>query len=317
MDTDLIKTTATGQQKIAPTRFSIFWQKVKKGKTSYLFVGPFLLLFAVFTIIPIVLSIVLSFSYFNMLQWPKWVGIANYIRLFLDDDIFLLAVKNTLIFAAITGPISYLACFLFAWLINELRPKLRAILTLLFYAPSISGNAFMIWKIMFDGDMHGYANGFLLYWGIINEPVQWWVDKAFMMPLVIVVTLWMSLGTSFLVFIAGLQGIDGRLYEAGSIDGIRNRWQELWYITLPSMQGYLMFGAILSITGSFAAAGQITALVGYPSTDYAVHTIMQHLQDYGNIRFEMGYASTIAVVLFFTMVIAQQIVQRLLKKIGQ
>ena len=127
----------------------------------------------------------------------------------------------------------------------------------------------------------------------------------------------MSLGTSFLVFIAGLQGLDPTLFEAAAIDGVRNRWQELWYITLPSMKSYLMFGAILTITNSFAAAGQITNLVGYPSTDYAAHTVMQHLQDYGNIRYEMGYASTIAVVLFVTMVTAQRVVQRLLGKLGQ
>lgn len=297
------------------------WSRVKaewnRSKTSYLFIAPFLILFTVFTVVPVVLSIVLSFTYFNTLQPPQWVGLDNYIRLFLDDDVFQIAVKNTFIFAAITGPLSYMLCFFFAWLINELRPFARTVLTLLFYAPSISGNAYMIWLIMFSGDMYGYVNGILLNWGIIDQPIQWLIEPDYMMPIVILVTLWMSLGTSFLVFIAGLQGIDHTLYEAGAIDGVRNRWQELWYITLPSMKGYLMFGAILTITNSFAAAGQITALVGYPSTDYAVHTVMQHLQDYGNIRFEMGYASTIAVVLFITMVGAQKIVQKLLDKLGR
>lgn len=155
--------------------------------------------------------------------------------------------------------------------------------------------------------MYGVLNGLLLNWGIIDQPVQWLIDTRWMMPIVILVTLWMSLGTSFLVFIAGLQGIDPELYEAGAIDGVRNRWQELWYITLPEMKGYLMFGAILTITNSFQAAGQITALVGYPSTDYAVHTVMQHLQDYGNIRYEMGYASTIAVVLFLPWLVRSKL----------
>lgn len=300
------------------------WQRVSKrmatewrrSKTSYLFIAPFMILFVTFTVIPVILSIILSFTYFNTLQPPQWVGIDNYIRLFLDDDVFLLAVKNTFIFAAVTGPLSYALCFVLAWMINELRPMVRTILTLLFYAPSISGNAYMIWVIMFSGDMYGYLNGLLLNWGIIDQPIQWLIDTRFMMPIVIIVTLWMSLGTSFLAFIAGLQGLDPTLFEAGAIDGVRNRWQELWYITLPQMKEYLMFGAILTITNSFAAAGQITALVPYPSTDYAVHTVMQHLQDYGSIRYEMGYASTIAVVLFFAMVGAQQIVQKLLAKLG-
>lgn len=288
-----------------------------RSKTSYLFIAPFMILFTVFTVVPVLLSVVLSFTYFNTLQPPQWIGVDNYIRLFLEDDVFLIAVKNTFIFSAVTGPLSYFLCFAIAWLINELQPKVRALLTLLFYAPSISGNAYVVWLYIFSGDMYGVLNGLLLNWGIIDQPVQWLIDTRWMMPIVILVTLWMSLGTSFLVFIAGLQGIDPELYEAGAIDGVRNRWQELWYITLPEMKGYLMFGAILTITNSFQAAGQITALVGYPSTDYAVHTVMQHLQDYGNIRYEMGYASTIAVVLFFAMVGAQQIVQRLLAKVGK
>ncbi len=292
-------------------------QEIKEKRVWYLFIAPFGILFFMFTILPVLIAIIFSFTYFNMLEPAKWVGFHNYIRLFLRDDVFLIAIKNTFIFAAITGPLSYFACFIFAWLINELQPKLRAFLTLLFYAPTISGTAFVVWKIIFSGDAYGYVNSFLLYWGIIKQPIQWLINPATMMPVVILVVLWMSLGTSFLVFIAGLQGIDKNLYEAAAIDGIKNRWQELWYITLPAMRGYLMFGAIIAITQSFAAASQITQLVGFPSTDYAVHTIVQHLNDYGNTRFEMGYASSMAVVLFFTMVLTQRIIQRLLDKVGE
>ncbi len=295
----------------------LFWLDIKRDKEQYLFLAPFTIVFFTFTVVPVLLSIVLSFTNFNMLQIPIWVGIDNYIRMFLEDDIFLIAVKNTLVFSAVTGPLSYMLCFVIAWLINELTPKVRAFLTLLFYAPSISGNAYMMWTLLFSGDMYGYINGFLLKYNVINKPIQWLIDPDYMMSIVIIVTLWMSLGTSFLVFIAGLQGIDPKLYEAAAIDGIKNRWQELWYITLPAMRGYLMFGAIIAITNSFAAAGQITALVGFPSTDYAVHTVMQHIQDYGTIRYEMGYASAMAVVLFFSMVLTQRIVQRLLAKVGE
>ena len=291
--------------------------EIKKNRVSYLFLAPFALLFLTFTVFPVLMAIGLSFTNFNMLQPPKWVGWSNYIRLFLEDDVFLIAVKNTFIYAAVTGPLSYFACFIFAWFINELRPKLRAVLTLLFYAPSISANAYMIWTLMFSGDQVGLINGQLLYLGIIRRPIQWLIDPRYMMAIVIIVVLWMSLGTSFLVFIAGLQGIDPRLYEAGAIDGIKNRWQELWYLTLPTMRGYLMFGAITAITGAFTAAAQITNLVGFPSTDYAAHTIIQHLEDYGGIRFEMGYASSIAVLLFFAMVLTQRVVQRLLQKVGE
>ena len=290
--------------------------EIRRNKVAYCFLAPFGLIFCTFIVLPVVMSMVLSFTYYNMLEPPVWVGWQNYIRLFLADDVFLIAVKNTFVFAAITGPLSYFACLIFAWMINELKPKLRALLTLLFYAPSISGNIFLIWTIIFSGDSYGYVNGFLLRWGVITEPIQWLQDPRYMMPVIMLVVLWLSLGTSFLVFIAGLQGIDRSLYEAGAIDGVRNRWQELWYITLPSMRPQLMFGAVMSITQSFSASGQMIALAGFPSTDYAARTVVTHLIDYGNVRFEMGYAAAIATVLFLSMIFLQHIVQNLLRKIG-
>ena len=196
-------------------RLGRLWGEIKANKISYLFIAPYGLLFTLFTVIPVFVAIALSFTNYNMIQPPKFVGWANYLRLFLSDDVFLIAVKNTFVFAIITGPLSYFASFLYAWFINELRPKIRAVFTLMLYAPSISGALFMIWTVMFSGDAYGYVNGFLLYWGIIKEPVQWLTDPKYMMGVVIIVVLWMSLGTSFLAFIAGLQGIDSSLYEAG------------------------------------------------------------------------------------------------------
>ena len=280
------------------------------------FIGPFMFLFAVFTVIPVLLSIVLSFTYFNMLEFPTWIGWSNYIRMLLADEVFLIAVKNTLLFAVITGPLSYMMCFIFAWFINELQPKVRAFLTLLFYAPSISGNVYIIWLTLFSADTYGYINAHLLNLGLIDKPIGWLIEPRWMMSIVIIVSLWMSLGTTFLAFIAGLQGVSPTLYEAGAIDGIKNRWQELWYLTLPAMRTYLMFGAIMSITGSFNAAGNIQALTGPTPTDYATWTVMQHLQDYGSVRYEMGYASAISVVLFLVMLGSQRAVQRMLQKIG-
>lgn len=293
-------------------------KQIYRDRECYLFLAPFGIVFTLFTVVPVVMSIGLSFTHFNMLQPARFIGINNYLRLFLEDDVFLIAVKNTLIYAAITGPLSYLACFVLAWFINDFKPVVRAFLALLFYAPSISGNAYMIWTLIFSGDTYGLVNGFLMHWGFITQPIQWLLDPRFIMPICIIVVLWMSLGTSFLVFIAGLQGLSRDLYEAGAIDGVRNRWQELWYITLPQMKGHLMFGAIMAITNSFTAASAITNLVQDSlTTDYAAHTIVQHLQDYGTVRFDMGYACAIAVVLFFAMVVCQRIVQKLLDRVGQ
>lgn len=290
--------------------------EMKKNKVGYLMVAPFFVLFFIFTVVPVLLSVILGFTTFNLLEWPTFVFMDNYIRLFLDDEIFLIAIKNTLIFAAVTGPGSYLLSLFFAWFINELSPKMRAIVTLLFYAPSISGNVYLIFTVIFSSDQLGYANAWLMKLGMIDKPVLWFSDKAYILPLIIVVALWTSLGTSFLTMIAGFQVVDKTLYEAGAVDGVKNRWQELWFITLPSMKPQLMLSAILAITGAFGFGGVITALVGFPSPDYCAHTIMHHLEDYGNTRFEMGYASAIATVLFIMMVGCNMLVNKLLRKVG-
>ncbi len=301
----------------APTWWAVKMQEIKTNKHSYILMAPYLLLFAAFTILPVVMSILISFTYFNMLEFPRFIGWQNYSRLFLEDDVFLIAIKNTILFAAITGPISYLACFVFAWIINDLRPKMRAFMTLVFYAPSISGNVFFLWQMIFSGDRYGIANGYLIKMGFILEPIWWLKTEKYILIIIILVQLWLSLGTGFLAFIAGLQTVDKTLYEAGAVDGIKNRWQELWYITLPSMKPQLMFGAVIQLTTSLAVADVSIYLAGFPSVNYAAETIVTHLIDFGTIRFEMGYATAIASVLFTLMVGTNLIVQRILRRVGE
>ena len=291
-------------------------KEAKRNWVAYVMVAPYMLIFTCFTILPVVLSILLSFTDFNLLQLPNIVWFKNYIRLFLDDDIFITAAKNTLIFAAIVGPVSYFMSLLIAWFINELSPKIRAIVTLIFYAPSISGQVYLVWATLFSSDAYGWANAWLMKLGIITKEIAWFENADYVMPLCIVVALWTSLGTAFLSFIAGLQGIDKAQYEAGAVDGIKNRWQELWYITLPNMKPQLMFGAVMAITQSFGFGGVVTALCGFPSVDYAAHTIVHHLEDYGSQRFEIGYSSTIAVILFVVMIGANTLVKKVLSKVG-
>ncbi len=299
------------------TRWQWTWKEMKNNKVAYLMVAPFMLIFTLFTVVPVVLSMVLSFTDFNMLQTPNFVFLDNYITLFLDDDIFLTAIQNTFVFAVIVGPCSYILSFVCAWFINELPPKIRAVVTFIFYSPSISGSAYLMWKIIFSNDAYGYANAILIDMGIISSPILWFENTTYIMPICIVVALWTSLGVSFLSFIAGFQGIDKSLFEAGAVDGIKNRWQELWYVTLPTMQPQLLFGAIMSITSSFGFGAIVTALCGMPSYQYAAHTIMHHLEDYGNIRWEVGYASAIATILFAIMLGANVLVKKLLGKVGK
>ena len=296
--------------------FQVNLKKARKSKMCYAFLAPYAILFFMFNILPVLASIFISFTYYNVLEPPKFIGLDNYINLILEDDVFLTGVKNTFLIAVITGPVGYLMSFFFAWLINELPRWIRTIAVIVFYAPSIAGNIFVIFSVFFRGDAYGYVNGFLMKVGIIDEPILWLVNPTYMLPICMVVILWMSLGTGFLSFVAGLQGVDRSQFEAGYVDGIRNRWQELWYITLPNMKPMLMFGAVMAITQSFGVADVTMTLCGFPSTDYAARTVVTHLIDYGSTRYDMGYASAIATLLFIVMILCNKVIQKLLNRVG-
>jgi len=294
----------------------VAWKKAKISKMCYLFLLPYAIIFTTFLVLPVINSILFSFTYYNILEPARFIGIQNYISLILQDDVFLIGIKNTFMIAIITGPLGYILAFLFAWLINELPRWIRAITIVVFYAPSISGTLYTIFGVFFKSDAYGWVNAFLIDWGLIDAPIAFFQNPRYMLPICMVVILWMSLGTGFLSFVAGLQGVDGSQYEAGYMDGVKNRWQELWYITLPSMKPMLMFGAVMTITSSFGVCDVTMALCGYPSTDYAARTIVTHLFDYGFSRFEMGYACAIATLLFLIMILCNKAIQSLLRRVG-
>lgn len=291
-------------------------QQIRKNKVCYLFLAPYAILFITFFILPIAISIFYSFTYYNILEPARFIGLQNYINLILQDEVFLTSVKNTFVIAVITGPVGYILSFMFAWFINELPKWLRTIAVVVFYAPSIAGNAFTVFSIIFRGDAYGWLNSLLLEFGMIDAPKLWLTDPAYMTTILIIVILWMSMGTGFLSFVAGFQSIDRSMYEAGYVDGVRNRWQELYHITLPSMKPMLLFGAVMSITSAFNVCDVPRALCGYPSTDYAARTVVTHLFDYGFSRFEMGYASAIATLLFLVMILCKKAISGLLGRVG-
>jgi multiple sugar transport system permease protein len=306
------------EKKVRQKSLRSFHKETQRYEKAELFMlMPFLALFTLFTIIPVASSLFLSLTDFDMLQIPKFVGFDNYIRLFVEDDVLLIAIKNTLIFAFVTGPISYFLALFFAWVVNELNPRIRAFVTLLLYAPTIAGNMFIIWTFIFSGDSYGIVNGLLMKVGVLSEPVQWLSDPRYNLSIIILVQLWISLGIGFLSFIAGLQSIDRQIYEAGSIDGIRNRFQEFTKLTVPSMGPQLLFGAVMQISASFSVGAVSSALAGFPSTDYSAHTVILHIQDYGILRFEMGYASAIATGLFVAMLVVQKFIKKVLSRYAQ
>lgn len=280
---------------------------------GYAFMLPFCLLFFVFTIIPVFVAFFQSFTRYDMINPAEFVGLNNYKLLLMDDDIFITAMKNTMIFACITGPLCFLLSFFIAWTINQM--KCRTIFALGFYAPSVLSSVAIsvVWMYFFSGDRYGLINDILINIGLISTPIQWTTDSNYVLWVIILVQVFMGMGTNFLVFLAGFQNLSKELSEAGKIDGIKNRWEDLRYIIFPQMKPQLLFGAINATVAAFGVFDIAVSVAGLPSPNYAGHTIVTHLYDYAFIRFEMGYASCIAVILFLITFLLGRVVMRVLR----
>ena len=308
----------TGANTLNRAKFSKISTQSIGDKTSFVILMlPFMILFALFTVLPVLASVVLSFFDYDMVSTPIWSGLDNYLRMFTGDKVFPIVLKNTLVMAVITGPIGYALAFILAWCISEFGPMLRTFLAFLFYAPALAGNAYYVWNVLFTGDSNGTVNSLLLSFGLINEPIIWFKDATYNFTIIMIIQLWMSMGVSFLANVAGVQNVSHEMYEAGAIDGIRNRWQELWYITLPSMKSILLFSAVMQIQAAFSIGAVITALAGYPTVNNSLDTIVTYLTDVGTMRYEFGYAAAISVVLFVLMALFRVIIGSLLNLLGK
>ncbi len=291
--------------------------KFNSNLVYYFMIAPFFILFVAFTVLPVISSVVLSFFDFDAVSTPRFIGLDNYLRMFVQDEVFPKALSNTATLAIITGPIGFFLAFMLAWMVNEFGPTVRTLLSFLFYAPALSGNVYFIWQILFSGDAYGYINSTLLSMGLIVEPIQWLKNPSIALPVICIVQLWLNMGVTFLSNIAGLQNVNPELYEAGAIDGIRNRWHELWYITIPSMKNILMFGVVMQIQSAFSIGAVPIALCGYPSVNNSTDTLVSLIADVGASRYEMGYAAAISVVLFILMSLTKQLLGKLVNMAGR
>lgn len=288
--------------------------RTKRTIVRYMFIIPALVLFFVFTVLPLLIGTFYSLTDYNMIQDWHFVGLNNYKTLFLDDDIFLIALQNTLVYAICTGPTGFLMAFGFAWVITNLKAK--KFFTLCFYTPTLASGVMMstIWMFFFANDNKGLFNYYLLKWNLVTEPVLWTQNTQLIMPVIIFISLMMSMGNSFLVFLAGLQNIPKDYYEAAQIDGIKNKFQEMAYITWPQMKPQLLFGAVNAIVGAFGVFDIAVTIGGLPSPEYAAHTWVAHLYDYAFIRFQMGYASAISFLLAVTTFTLGRICMRVFRE---
>lgn len=285
-------------------------EQKREERSAYLFLAPYLILFLTFIVIPVVLAMTLSFTDFDSVNFPKWTGLKNYISLFTSDAVFMqYVVPNTLKFSLIAGPLGYILSFLMAWMLAQVPKRSRTVLALILYSPSMTSGVAMtvIWKVLFNGDQTGYLNSILLNWGLIREPVQWLQSTEWLMPVMIIVTLWSSMGVGFLSMLAGILNINQELYEAGYIDGVKNRFQEIVHITIPSLKPQMLFGAVMAVVNTFQAGAIGVTLSGSnPTPQYAGQLVLNHIEDYGFLRYEMGYASAISVVLLIFIALSSK-----------
>lgn len=272
-----------------------------KMNSPWWFITPYVMLFFTFIIIPVVIAILLSFTYFNTIETPEVIGLRNYIELLTRDEVFMQYVlPNTIKFAFIVGPIGYMLSFFLAWMLAQIPHRARTIIAIILYSPSMTAGIAMavVWTVIFSGNSTGYINALLMNWGMIQEPIQFLQSPDYLMNIMIVVSLWGSMGVGFLAMLAGILNIDQSLYEAAYVDGMRNRWQEIFYITIPSMKPQMLFGAVMSVVGTFTVGAIGVQLSGAnPTPQYAGQLMVNHIEDFGFIRYLMGYASAVSVVL--------------------
>ncbi len=297
--------------------FQEFKRGLKKHGMSIAFATPFLAAFLIFTVIPVIIAIFLSFTRYDIVRPAQFIGIQNYLSLFLEDEIFLTAFKNTMLFAVIYAPLSMLVTLGGAWLINDYNHKVRTVLTFIFYAPNLTGGMMAIWALILSGDSYGILNRVLMSLGFISTPNQWLTNTQYFFPILLIVSLWSCLGSGFLTFVAAFRGIDSALYEAAAMDGVKNRMQELWYITLPTLKPQLLYQSLLSITGGFSVGALSAELFGNPSPQYAAHTIVLHMQDYIGTRLEYGTGCAIAVILFILQVGGNKLLGKFIRRVGK
>ncbi len=288
--------------------------KRSNNKNGYLFIAPYGLAFTVFILVPVLLAVVLSFTNFNAIEFPSWVGFLNYITVLTNDEVFMQHVlPNTVVYALIVGVGGYVLSFVLAWALCNLTRGFRTVFALILYSPSMTAGVAMtvVWKVIFSGDQTGLLNSWLMSLGVLNEPVIWLINAKYLLPIVIVIGLWSSMGIGFLSLIAGILNTDESLYEAGAIDGIKNRFQEMIYIVIPSMKPQMLFAAVMAIVNAFQAGTIFTLLTGNPSPGYASQLIVNHIEDYGFLRYEMGYAAAVSVVLLLIVQLFSKVADRL------
>lgn len=276
------------------------WSLAKReAAAGYLYISPWIIGFILLTIGPMIASLYFSFTRYNIVDPPQWIGLQNYKKLLFDDPIFWQSVKVTLYFAVLSLPSSLVLGFILAILLNQKIPGVNLWRTIYFLPSVLSGVAVtLLWVILFNPQI-GVVNAVLETIGIKGP--GWFADPDWALPALVIMGLW-GVGQNMIIYLAGLQGVPSDLYDAAKVDGA-GAYQRFVNVTLPMMSPVLFYNLVLGLIGTFnyftqayVASGAVTKEMGGPVRS----TLVYNLYLYQNaFRYnEMGYASAMAWVLF-------------------
>lgn len=264
----------------------------EQARTAYLFIGFPLLLFAVFTFFPILFAFIISFYDWNLLIPDRpFIGLANYFELF-QDRVFLIAIKNTIVYTLGVVPVQTLLALVLAFIMNQ-KLKGRAFFRLAFYVPAITSSVVTSIIFVWIYAKPGLLNYLLSLLGL--EGTDWLTNPSTALFAIMVLNIWTTSGYFMISFLAGLQSIPASLYEAAKIDGA-NQWQQFWKITVPMVRPVTYFVVVLGLIGCFQVFDQIYVMSSGGPVN-ATTTMSYFTYNNSFKYFRLGYGAASAIVL--------------------
>ena len=266
----------------------------RRSITPYTFLVPALALLGIFVVYPIVAVIYYSFTDYDIVRPPVWIGLENYQKL-LGDETFWLALTHSLVYLLVTPILIFLSIVL-AIVVNR---RLRGIhiFRALYFVPAVSGSIAigLAWRWLFE--RNGFINSTLISWGVIHTPVQWLTTPSLVLPIAMLLTIWAGVGYYSVIFLAGLQNISEDLYDAARIDGC-NDFQKHLYVSLPGLRPQIVFVGVISSLAALKVFDEIYVLTNASGgiLDSGV-TMVFYLWRQAFQQDHAGYASAIAIAL--------------------
>ncbi|NQU95640.1 MAG: sugar ABC transporter permease [Candidatus Omnitrophica bacterium] len=282
-----------------------FFTKLNEAKWSYIFIAPAVLLFLIFVVGPVIASFYWSFTEYDAIHAPKWVGLANYKNIFFNDPRFWKSVRNTCLYTLGVIPLGTALSLLLAIAVDQ-QIRFKNFFRAIYFIPSVTSVIALsvIWKWLFAGEKYGLINHILIRVGL--QPVDWLMSPVWTLPAIMIMSIWASLGYNMILFLAGLQTIPKTVYEAADIDGA-NVFDKFWHITLPLLKPFTVFVVIIGFITSFQVFERVYIMtqseLGIGGVLDSALTVVAYLYDMGFRKFKMGYASALGYIVFVVVFI--------------